>query len=246
MIIFLMKSWQKAGRGGSKRRSSGPPSSSGVTGCTRFENPGSRKEGGKKALRAKAVFSFFLQKQHKRSYMFPLTKWWTYWYSGKLKVHKVHNKDNWGGGVSSSCLKTDVLFSRPDLAGLTAGLLWFGGSCRRRISLFTKAHALSHPDKLSPGNFIPVTSLRPWAEGFFGRLCRGLLKGKNKGNFEDSTLEYKVLFHSWSPSVLLFPQPRAHKTAGAFYLGLPRQWEVTPTSTCVGKRHGESWCSLWF
>lgn len=143
MIIFLMKSWQKAGRGGSKRRSSGPPSSSGVAGCTRVLRTLGQERRGKKALRAKAAFSFFLQKQYKRSYMLPLTKWWTYWYSAKLKVHKVHNKDNWGGGGSSSCLKTDVLFSRPDLAGLTAGLLRFGGSCSQRISLFTKGHTCS-------------------------------------------------------------------------------------------------------
>lgn len=126
MIIFLMKSWQKAGRGGSKRRSSGPPSSSGVTGCTRFENPGSRKEGGKKALRAKAVFSFFLQKQHKRSYMFPLTKWWTYWYSGKLKVHKVHNKDNWGGGCVQFLLKNwcAVFQARPGRPHSRLAVVW--------------------------------------------------------------------------------------------------------------------------
>ena len=71
------------------------------------------------------------------------------------------------GGGSSACLKSDMLFSRPDLAGVTPVLVQSGGMCGREISIFTYGDALSHTYILSPGNFIAASVSEPWAEGFF-------------------------------------------------------------------------------
>lgn len=116
--------------------------------------------------------------------------------------------------------------------GAQSGRSWAGDSALPSpaptpggTSSFTYWH--SEPRQLHS----QILDLRPWAEIFCRCLCWDLLEGEGKANLEKTPLGlWTQYFSTPSLSPLRSPQSRVHKTARAFYLGLPQQWDTTITA----------------